>query len=115
MGFNTTINIINDGFDQLEKYPDQFVAGIRQQMNRGGSFGVGIHGNVVAVAAAGHADEFRLYMVHGNSLLHLSPSSVDTHQLGQQRPELVHSAIEQARRELDQLEQQLPGPVTNPA
>ncbi|WPH57729.1 hypothetical protein [Mycobacterium phage WXIN] len=66
MGYNTSLTILNDGFDQLEHYPDDFVEGIKRHMNRGGSFGVGNHCNVVDVQPTDHADATQLIAVGGN-------------------------------------------------
>ncbi|MBB3752526.1 hypothetical protein FHT44_005038 [Mycolicibacterium sp. BK634] len=66
MGFNTSLMICNDGFDQLCTYPDEFVQGIARHLNRGGDFGVGNHCNVVRVEAADHADATQLIAVGGN-------------------------------------------------
>ncbi|AIM49961.1 hypothetical protein PORCELAIN_84 [Mycobacterium phage Porcelain] len=66
MGYMTNLTILNDGFDQLEKYPDDFVEGIKLNMNQGGTFGVGIYVNNVNVQAAEHADATQLIAVGGN-------------------------------------------------
>lgn len=66
MGFNTSLMICNDGIDQLERHPDEFVAGLVQHYHRGGTFGVGNHGNMVQVHAADHADATQLIAVGGN-------------------------------------------------
>lgn len=107
MGFNTTINIINDGFDQIEKYPEDFVKGIRYHMLDGGEFGVGNHANVVTVAKSGHADAFRLYGINGNSMIELSRYSRDTEELIERFAHVVRAFVEEAKRELRLLEEYL--------
>lgn len=66
MGFNTSVMICNDGFDQIERYPDDFVEGIKHNLNRGGSFGVGNHAGLAEVTASDHADATQLIAVGGN-------------------------------------------------
>lgn len=74
MGYNTNVIILNDSFDQIEKHPDLFVRGIRENMNqrhgtkyeRDGSFGIGNFGNVAQVMQTEHADVTQLIAVGGN-------------------------------------------------
>lgn len=66
MGFNTAVMFCNDGFDQIQRYPDDFIEGISRNMNRGGEFGVGHHGNVAQVIETDHADAIQLIAVGGN-------------------------------------------------
>lgn len=99
MGYNTTINIINDQFDQLERDPAGFVQGIRDLMLRGG-----LWSGAAQIAPTDHADNSKLYAVNGNLLLELSPYSQDTTDLARRRPDLVRSAVESARWQLDSLE-----------
>lgn len=108
MGFNTTVFIINDGFDQIEKHPEDFVAGIKQAMYEGGTVGVGCHVNCVEVLNTQHADVFRLYASQANSIFELSPYSVRTRKLAERMPHLVRDYIASARQLLDQLEDELP-------
>ena len=107
MGYNTTVNIINDGLDQLRKYPEEFVEGIVRNLNSGGIFGVGNHANQVEVARSEHADTFMLYAVHGNSLIALSPWSLVTRDIAESNPELVKDLIHRAKAYLDYLESEL--------
>lgn len=41
MGYNTVVKIINDGWDQIRKNPDDFVDGIDEAINDGGEFRCG--------------------------------------------------------------------------
>lgn len=66
MGFNTAISICNDGLDQIQKHPDDFVEGIYRRINDGGDFGVGNHAGIVTVHASDHADATQLVAVGGN-------------------------------------------------
>lgn len=108
MGFNTTVNILNDGMDQLKKHPEEFAQGVLDHYYDGGTFGVGNHGNVVHVAKSRHADEFSLFSVHGNALVELSPYSQETMRLVKRLPDEVRSRISAARYLLDRLEAELP-------
>lgn len=71
MGFNTAVLVLNDGLDQLQKYPDEFVSGILENLDKGGDFGVGSHGNPAAVLASEHADHVQLIAVGGNQITRL--------------------------------------------
>ena len=80
MGYMTTLTFLNDGFDQIEKYPEQFIDAIKLGMygidkhnkNTSRKFitthGVGYHGNLVEVAKSHHADDYRLYLVGRNTM-----------------------------------------------
>lgn len=107
MGYNTTINILNDGFDQIEKHPEEFVRGVAEKMHEGGNVGVGNHANSVQVARTGHADEFRLYVVKHNSMVELSPFNQETTKIAAQYPDKLRSIISGARHMLDILEENL--------
>jgi len=81
MGYMTIITFLNDGFDQIEKYPEQFIDAIKLGMYgidkniRNNSdtrrkfittHGVGNHSGLIDVAKSHHADYFRLYLVGRN-------------------------------------------------
>lgn len=80
MGHMTTVTILNDGFDQIEKHPKKFVESIREGMNgyrrilgsvecqNINSFGIGNHCNCVIVAKAHHTDNPRMFIAFQNSL-----------------------------------------------
>ncbi|RNB59474.1 hypothetical protein EDM57_04855 [Brevibacillus gelatini] len=80
MGYMTTITILNDGWDQIEKYPKEFIEAIdegmngyrrylgRVEQNNINSFGIGNHCNNVLVAKAHHADDPRMFIAYQNSL-----------------------------------------------
>lgn len=107
MGFNTTVMILNDGFDQIERNPEEFVKQIAHTMNRGGTVGVGNHGNCVQVMRTEHADVPRLYASKGNFMVELSPYSKDTIELMERNADLLRQYIEDARWLLNGLERQL--------
>lgn len=107
MGYNTTVHILNDAWDQIKKNPEQFVAGIDENMHRGGTFGVGNHCNPVKVVRTGHADEFRLFAAHRNQITELSPWSEETRGWIERFPDHLRSDIRQARWFLDELEKAL--------
>ena len=71
MGFNTTILILNDGLDELQKHPQEFVDRLVEQIQRGeeGDIPVGNFCNPVHVMKTAHADIPRIYVTHGNSII----------------------------------------------
>ena len=83
MGHMTTLTFLNDGFDQIEEYPEQFIEAIKLGMygidkhNRNTSrkfiitHSIGYHGNLVEVAKSHHADDYRLYLVGKIQWTHL--------------------------------------------
>lgn len=107
MGFNTTVLILNDAFDQIRKHPEEFVAGLDSKMQDGGSFGVGCYANPVEVMPTQHADVFRLYCTHGNMIMELSQYSERTMELAtsehQFQRDIVLGSIQDAERMLKNL------------
>lgn len=111
MGYNTTLMILNDGFGELEKHPEQFVKKVRDVMDFGGTIGVGNHGNVVEVMKTEHADVPRLYFTHQNSIIELSPYNKDTMELATSDREYlrdwIKNSIAKARHMLLHLEKEI--------
>lgn len=107
MGYNTTIKIINDGIDQIVRYPVEFVDGIKHHLIDGGEFGVGNHANVAQVMRSRHASDFSLYAVHGNLMIEMSPYSRETTEIAGRNPDLVRAYIQNARLALKALEDAL--------
>jgi len=80
MGHMTTVTFLNDGFDQIEKYPEQFIETIKLGMygidkhnkNSNRKFitthSIGYHSNLVEIAKSHHADDYRLYLVGRNTM-----------------------------------------------
>jgi len=79
MGYMTTIMILNDCWDQIEKNPEKFIENIRNGMdgideyNRMGrkfinNYSIGNCGNSIDIAMSHHADDFRLYLVGQNMM-----------------------------------------------
>lgn len=66
MGFNTSVTLLNDGMDGIEKHPAEFVKGIRARLQSGGTFGVVSHGGIVTVHPSDHADVTQLIAMGGN-------------------------------------------------
>ena len=79
MGFNTTVLILNDGWDQIMKHPEEFVEKMNPLVSGGlyrspgyrddtfgVTFGVGNHCNNVQVATNEHADVHSLILSGGN-------------------------------------------------
>lgn len=83
MGMNTTILIRNDGLGELERHPDDFVRALNGMIQsfQEGDISVGQHANPVQVMRTQHADVFRLYATHGNSIVELSKWSEATKEL----------------------------------
>jgi len=80
MGYMTTVTFLNDGFDQIEEYPEQFIKAIKLGMygidkhnkNTNRKFitthSIGFHSSLVDVAKSHHADDYRLYLVGRNTM-----------------------------------------------
>lgn len=105
MGYMTTVLILNDCWDQIEKHPEQFVEGVREKMHGGGTVSVGICANPVEVMNSEHADVFRLYATQANTIIDLSPWDPKTKRLMKSYPELIRDQIDKARFVLDRLEE----------
>lgn len=108
MGYNTAILILNDGLDQLEKHPEQFVKNLSRQINKGteDSISVGNHCNPVQVMKTEHADIFRLYASQCNSMVELSQFNnelIKDCEAREYYKNHVLNLIEQAEDELRQL------------
>jgi hypothetical protein len=107
VGFNTTVLILNDGLDHIKKHPEEFYQGLIEKMYDGGDVGLGGFVNPVTVMPTQHADIFRLYCTHANSILELSPYNKRTMQLltdGKQfQKDYVLNMISRAEDELDKL------------
>jgi hypothetical protein len=71
MGFNTTIFVLNDQWSFIEKDPEKWVRQISAYRPDGY-----IPGTTVMPTA--HADVFRLYATHMNSIVELSEFSEET-------------------------------------
>ena len=102
MGYMTPIVILNDTFDRLQKDPQWFVDFIRDNMNDGGD------SRGVRVLPTRHADEFRLFGIHGNFTVELSPYSKETRELGQDsqypfRREVLEDYVRAAEYQLEAL------------
>lgn len=107
MGFNTTINILNDGLDQLRKHPEEFVESIMEKYNDGGTVGVGNHVNMVEVMQSRHADEFCLYVVHHNSIVRLNPFDQRTKRINERVPSVIEGLVRGAEFEIESMKRHL--------
>ena len=114
MGNQTVVMILNDAFHIIKECPDEFVRGIEHNMHDGGSFGVKNHCNPATVMRTGHADEFRLFATHQNSIIDLgdawrnTPGSlVAKMKDNEYLREHVRTCIEMAKRELAVMEKTL--------
>lgn len=78
MGYNTTVLILNDGLHDIETHPEEFFKNLNEKIMDGGDLPAGSHCNPAYVMPTGHADVFRLYATHQNSILELSKYSSQT-------------------------------------
>lgn len=106
MGFNTTVLILNDGLTEIQADPKAFVEGICSKLHDGGDVRVGNFCNPVYVMPTAHADMFRLYTSHGNSLVELSHYQPRTRRLlgDKHSREVVLRLIKLAKSEIRALE-----------
>ena len=79
MGYNTVIMLLNDGMDQLEKHPKQFVEKLMKTYPRTETedFGVGNHCNNVTVVKSQHMDVPQLTLTYENWITPLNPRYVE--------------------------------------
>lgn len=80
MGFLTTVTIRNDGLDQIEKHPEEFMENLLNAIreNKGEEIPCGNHCNVAIVQKSRHADDWALYVHAGNTVTHMSAFSEDS-------------------------------------
>jgi hypothetical protein len=74
MGYNTTVLILNDALDVIQKNPQEFVDKLVSQIYSGKTGNVSVKGwcNPAYVICTAHADIPRVYFSHRNSLVELS-------------------------------------------
>lgn len=113
MGYMTTINILNDGFDQIEKHPEKFIEVIKEGMNGHrrflgsveqnniNSFGIGNHANVVQVVKSHHADDPRMFIAFQNSFDIVGWGNDSTHL--EHRKRLLKIAKDMIKREAEEI------------
>jgi hypothetical protein len=114
MGYNTTVLILNDSLDVLEKNPEEFtkkLVGKILSMEEG-DVGVSGHVNPVYVMPTAHADVFRLYCTHGNSIVELSRWNRHTMEMARDeqhpyRREFLERCIRSAQGLLTDLKKEL--------
>lgn len=108
MGHTTFVHILNDGMDQIAKYPDEFAEVVVGNLY-GGRGGVGCHANSVTVLKSQHADTFQLAASFQNLALSLSRWDKTTMEVAERRPDIVKDMIKRARFALDDLEEAIDG------
>src|SRR5690606_10248914 len=101
MGFNTTVMFLNDTLHDIKEHPEQFVEELVRAVYALDE--VDILGQTMVMRPA-HADVFRLYGTHENSIIELSRWSARTRALAEKHPDVVQRFIIHARRSLDDLE-----------
>lgn len=87
MGNMVEISILTDGFDQVEKYPKQFVQLINRAMQASpleGRFhyAVGNHANVATIYPFHHSSERKVYLADRNLFVELSEYGVEQYLRG---------------------------------
>jgi len=88
MGHNTTILIINDKFEEIEKNPEEFIKQIKNYMEIGGDIKVGNSSFVGTVMKTGNTDIPRLYFVEGNWITEIGKHS-KAFKKADGRPEII--------------------------
>lgn len=112
MGYMTTVTILNDGFDQIEKHPKEFIEKISDGMNginrfdrlvrqNINSYGIGNHANVIQVVKSHHADEPRMFIAFQNSLDIVGWGNDSKHL--EHRKRLLKLAKEMVKREAEEI------------
>ena len=74
MGFNTTVFLLNDRLDEIQRNPEKFVKEVLHAMHDGNDTdraGAYVTGQTTVMRTA-HADIHRLYMSHGNAMIDLT-------------------------------------------
>lgn len=104
MGFTTAVLISNDYLDEVAEHGGRFGKALVAAIARGTGVRSTSPGRA-QVATPAHADSFRLYAVEGE-MVHLAPTD-QTLAIARRFPEYLPRLIEDARRELDRLEQAL--------
>ena len=120
MGYMTTVTFLNDGFDQIEENPKQFVDAIKLGMygidkhikSTGRKFitthGIGFHGNLVEVAKSHHADDYRLYLVGRNTMTTFGyANEIDDIKYRKELVEMVKFIIEEEEMRIKELEKKM--------
>jgi hypothetical protein len=98
MGFQTTVNILNDGWGDVKDHPEDLIRAIEVGMNgRGDRYGdqefpAGNHCNCIAVLPAHHADDYKLCLSGGNMLV-----SLDQNGLKQLSPQHRQEVLRKAK------------------
>jgi len=118
MGYMTTVTFLNDGFDQIEKYSEQFIEAIKLGMygidkyNRNSNrkiittHGIGYHGNLVEVAKSHHADDYRLYLVGRNTMTTFGyANEIDDIKYRKELVEIAKWIIEDEEKRIKELEE----------
>jgi len=120
MGYMTTITFLNDGFDQIEKYPEQFIEAIKlgiygidkHNKNTSKKFitthSIGYHGNLLEVAQSHHADNYRLYLVGRNTMTTFGyANEIDDIEYRKQLVRIAKSIIKDEEKRIKELEERI--------
>ena len=96
MGFLTTVTIRNDGLDQIEKHPEEFMENLLNAIreNKGEEIPCGNHCNVAIVQKSRHADDWALYVHAGNSVTHVGAWNEESERFNKVNPEFFKGMVQ---------------------
>ena len=96
MGFLTTVTIRNDGLDQIEKHPEEFMENLLNAIrkNEKDEISCGNHCNVAIVQKSRHADDWAIYVHAGNTVTHMSAFSDDSEHFNRVNPEFFKGMVQ---------------------
>jgi len=120
MGYMITLTFLNDGFDQIEEHPEQFIDAIKLGMygidkhnnysNRKfiTTHGIGYHSNLIEVAKSHHADDYRLYLVGRNTMTTFGyANEIEDIKYRKELVEMVKLIIKDEEKRIKELEEKL--------
>ena len=110
MGYLTTLTIYNDGLDQIEKNPEQFVEKLlNAAKNTSGPsiLPVGSFGNLVKVQKTRHADDCTVYVHMGNTVCEMNAYSEETLKTMMQATNFFKKMLAEMKNQVKMLSKQL--------
>jgi hypothetical protein len=110
MGYLTTLTIYNDGLDQIEKNPEQFVERVlNAARNTSGPsvLPVGSFGNLVKVQKTRHADDCTVYVHMGNTVCEMNAYSEETLKTMMQATKFFKKMLAEMKKQAKMLSKQL--------
>lgn len=110
MGYLTTLTIYNDGLDQIQKNPEQFVKRLLEAANNtsgSSTLPVGNFGNLVKVQKTRHADDCTVYVHMGNTVCEMNAHSEETLKTMMQSKKFFKKMIAEMKNQVKMLTKQL--------